>query len=213
MIKSKNLKTSTRKHRRMISSPIGGKFFLYVNHSREVTSDKISSFSALRAEINTTSALMDGVFTKLIFIHYNMVFKSPPVSALYSFPKIHTGSEVSGKSSNSPNRSVSYVNVAAKQQHREVQDLLIIINIIIVVLSNGQHNCWGWNSWSYLSEIRWEFPLAARKKTIQFQSEHLYSVIFKIIHLYLFFFPWNGLHFTCKQSKCLNIVSNVIKEK
>lgn len=25
--------------------PIGGKFFLYVNHSREVTSDKISSFS------------------------------------------------------------------------------------------------------------------------------------------------------------------------
>lgn len=28
--------------------PIGGKFFLYVNHSREVTSDKISSFSTWR---------------------------------------------------------------------------------------------------------------------------------------------------------------------
>lgn len=35
-----------------------------------------------------------------------------PVSALYSFPKIQTGSEVSGKSSNSPKRSVSYVKVA-----------------------------------------------------------------------------------------------------
>lgn len=38
-----------------------------------------------------------------------------PVSALYCFPKIHTGSEVSGKSSNSPNRSVSYVKVAAER--------------------------------------------------------------------------------------------------
>lgn len=40
------------------------------------------------------------------------VFK--PVSALYSFPKIHTGSVVSGKSSISPNRSVSYVKVAVR---------------------------------------------------------------------------------------------------
>lgn len=31
--------------------PIGGKFFLYVNHSREVTSDRISSFSTRGAEI------------------------------------------------------------------------------------------------------------------------------------------------------------------
>lgn len=31
--------------------PIGGKFFLYVNHSREVTSDKMLSFSTWRPEI------------------------------------------------------------------------------------------------------------------------------------------------------------------
>lgn len=41
------------------------------------------------------------------------------MSALYSFPKIHTGSEVSGKSSNSPKRSVSYVKVAAKEENCE----------------------------------------------------------------------------------------------
>ena len=44
------------------------------------------------------------------------ILTDPPVSALNSFPKIHTGSEVSGKSSNSPNRSVSYVNVAVKEK-------------------------------------------------------------------------------------------------
>lgn len=29
---------------------MGGKFFLYVNHSREVTSDKIASFSVWQVE-------------------------------------------------------------------------------------------------------------------------------------------------------------------
>lgn len=46
---------------------------------------------------------------------YYINSKVLPVSALYSFPKIHTGSEVSGKSSNSPKRSVSYVKVAEKE--------------------------------------------------------------------------------------------------
>lgn len=80
-----------------LHSPIGRKLFLYVNHRREVTSDKISSFSKEKSQI----MLLDDYF----IICMCFVFK--PVSALYSFPKIHTGSVVSGKSSISPNRSVS----------------------------------------------------------------------------------------------------------
>lgn len=46
-----------------------------------------------------------------------------PLSALYSSPKIHTGSEVSGKSSNSPKRSVSYVKVAAKVEQSQLEGM------------------------------------------------------------------------------------------
>lgn len=59
-------------------------------------------------------------------IHTNFKFVSLcvlPVSALYSSPKIHTGSEVSGKSSNSPKRSVSYVKVAAKEEQSQLEGM------------------------------------------------------------------------------------------
>lgn len=49
-----------------------------------------------------------------IIIRVCVCFVFKPVSALYSFPKIHTGSVVSGKSSISPKRSVSYVKVAVR---------------------------------------------------------------------------------------------------
>lgn len=50
----------------------------------------------------------------MIILLFVCVFLFKPVSALYSFPKIHTGSVVSGNSSISPNRSVSYVKVAVR---------------------------------------------------------------------------------------------------
>lgn len=37
-----------------LHSPIGGKLFLYVNHRREVTSDKISSFSKEKSQITSS---------------------------------------------------------------------------------------------------------------------------------------------------------------
>lgn len=89
-----------------LHSPIGGKLFLYVNHRREVTSDKISSFSKEKSQIMSSD--------DYIIIHVCVCFVFKPVSALYSFPKIHTGSVVSGKSSISPKRSVSYVKVAVR---------------------------------------------------------------------------------------------------
>lgn len=64
------------------------------------------------------------IHTKKAYLHCNFFCVCTnvfiPVSPLYSFPKIHTGSEVSGKSSNSPKRNVSYVKVAKKKTENEI---------------------------------------------------------------------------------------------
>lgn len=68
----------------------------------------------------------------LLFVCVCFVLK--PVSALYSFPKIHTGSVVSGKSSISPNRSVSYVKVAVRGPNIpvsmfQIKDCITVIGV------------------------------------------------------------------------------------
>lgn len=63
-----------------LHSPIGEKLFLYVNHRREVTSDKISSFSKEKSQI----MLSDDYY---IITHTHILYVC--VCVLYSNLKVH----------------------------------------------------------------------------------------------------------------------------